>query len=186
MHHSLQEELKEIIRNHYEGNKHLPYELALAILNDISEYEDTSMFYFFSVPSSYRWAYRILANVSKQDMKELIGEVPKKKGMKYIDKLTNEVSSWTVDRESFHSGMIGIDGIGKYPMEGRYTIMLETRVGKSFIFNPNKLPEEVGASSFEYEYEIVAIGNLEDVSVSYVKNKKNDSYEYILEKLEDM
>ena len=187
MHHSLPEELKEIIRNHYEGNKRLPYELALAILNDISEDEDTSMFYFFGVPSYYRSAYRILANVSKQDMKELIGEVPKKKkGMKYIDKLTNEVSSWTVDGESFHNGMIGVDGIGKRPANKKYTVMLETKPSSSFIFNPKRLPEEVGASAFSDEQEIIGVGDIEDVSVAYRENGVDEDYDMILEELEDM
>jgi hypothetical protein len=185
MNFSLDDSIKALIANHYEGNRKIDYELGLAILKDIDN-EDPIARHFFMVPGQYRYTYRILANVPKENMFQIIEQKPKEKGKIYLKKLDNTVSSWTVDRESFHSGMIGIDGIGKYPMEGRYTIMLETRVGKSFIFNPNKLPEEVGASSFEYEYEIVAIGNLEDVSVSYVKNKKNDSYESILEKLEDM
>lgn len=177
----LSNSIKDEIRNHYEGNKKLSFETAKKLAAMMNAGEEEDLLY----PSRWRWAYRVLANVKRADLEKIVGKISER-GRSDIPHMVSEVLSWTVDREAFHNGsMIGEQGIGKLPIKGRYTIMLEARLNDStFIFDPTTLPQAVGAEAFADEMEVVSVGHVMDVTARYIRNEV-DTYDKILERLED-
>lgn len=168
----LPEALSRSIAQHYNGQP-LSDEVAHRLLQLRSQHPD-----LLEVPSTYRYAYRLMAHLPVEYLHahgipnpNVMGFV---KGGTYHSKFPH-VGCWTIDKEVFAEDTDSIvDHLALKPEPGKasglYGAVLACSLRSQrnkFLFNPDTLPKAVRATRFSYQREVVSVADVNLVGLAY-------------------
>jgi len=168
----LPEALSKAIAQHYNGHP-LSDETASTLLQLRSRYPE-----LLEVPSTYRYAYRLMAHLPVEYLHahgipkpNVMGFV---KGGTYHSKFPH-VGCWTIDKEVFAEDTDSvIDHLALRTEPGKaaglYGAVLVCPLRSQrdrFLFNPDTLPEAVNATRFSYQREVVSVMDVKLAGLAY-------------------
>ena len=165
-------DFKSDLEGHYFGSMEDldPWISVIDKLEKSGKYTD-----FLSVPSKYKYAYRVMNDISLGTLTKMLGYKPTqyKKGEIYEEKKNINFTidkrfhySWTIDPRVFEKilkdwGNITVDNKG-------FSIILRAPINASnrFLLNPNKTQQYSG--QYNYQREIISVGNIKCDHVWYM------------------
>lgn len=164
-------ELVWAIRAHYEED----YDALIGMAGKLDAWRENPAYAKdLRVPSKYKFAYRLMYNLSSTTLRKLsgadaqVGKLPAKlPGGTYVPLSKRTVSSWTVDTDKLNPKASGrlwhlLSVVDLEP--NTYIALVEAKVSKRFYLNPDTIPKAVGRNE-DMSSEIISVGSVPVVRV---------------------
>lgn len=180
-------ELARKLLQHFNGHKSPKITQAMQHFLNLEKqgnYQD-----FLTVPSKYQYAYRVLFDVPRSTLFEIVndskpekleyGEIGMSEAGMYFE--IKEYSSWTVDKKGLQAVAVNL---GRNT--SRYSVVLEAQIngkGNNFVLNPDALID-TEFDLYDDEREIISIGNVACDRVWYLQGGSfRDLIDHVKEKM---
>jgi hypothetical protein len=175
----------EAFKKHYIGGK--DGDLVRALPDILAAKRKGLYREFLEVPSTYKYAYRLMSDMTSELMSTAAGVVPdlsvskgQKRGGVYKPKPSSPVSSWTVE-PAVVSRLLQDFGSLYRRNQNSYHILLVAQIAQNrdgFIINPDKYDDVPAmAGQFSYQREIISVKPIKLERVIYCDKdefNKND------------
>lgn len=180
-----EEALARDLENHYHGemldlNYWIP---TLDKLESEGQYKDV-----LKVPSKYKYAYRVMGNVSMKDLIKILGYEPTGyktdeiyeedvAGGTFYPQSDREHYSWTVDYTVFKEMQKDWGGLSPFRTNEKKQFLVFLRApikGNRFLLNPEETKNI--AKRYQYQKEIISIGPVKCDHIWYIPIAQNSDF----------